>query len=77
MFVWGSASFWATHSELKNELTQAAARPYSTENVIHLILDLAGLKSTSYDSSKSILDPNNIYKTKPRLYGGEPYERGR
>lgn len=77
MFVWGSASFWEAHSELKTKLTQAAARPYSTENVIHLILDLAGLKSTSYDSSKSILDPNNIYKTKPRLYGGEPYERGR
>lgn len=75
MLVWGSESFWQSHAELKQSLAAAADRPYSTENVIHFILDLAGLKTTSYDSKKSILDPDNIYQAQPRIYGGQPYER--
>lgn len=72
-FVYGSPSFWQSHENLKAELLAAKDRPYSTENVIHFIMDLANVKSTSYNSQKSILNPNNIYQNQPRIYGGKPY----
>lgn len=75
MLVWGSNSFWSSHSGLKQELTAAKDRPYSTENVIHFIFDLAGIKTSSYDSQKSILNPDNIYQHQPRMYGGVPYHK--
>lgn len=75
MLVWGSNSFWSGHSELKQELIAAKDRPYSTENVIHFIFDLAGIKTSSYDSKKSILNPDNIYQHQPRMYGGVPYHK--
>lgn len=75
MLVWGSNSFWSSHSELKQELIAAKDRPYSTENVIHFIFDLAGIKTSSYDSKKSILNPDNIYQHQPRMYGGVPYHK--
>lgn len=75
MLVWGSNSFWSSHSELKQELIAAKDRPYSTENVIHFIFDLAGIKTSSYDSKKSILNPDNIYQHQPRIYGGVPYHK--
>ena len=75
MLVWGSNSFWSSHSELKQELIAAKDRPYSTENVIHFIFDLAGIKTSSYDSRKSILNPDNIYQHQPRMYGGVPYHK--
>lgn len=75
MLVWGSNSFWSSHSELKQELIAAKDRPYSTENVIHFIFDLAGIKTSSYDSQKSILNPDNIYQHQPRMYGGVPYHK--
>lgn len=72
-FIYGSPSFWQSHEKLKAKLFAAKDRPYSTENVIHFIMDLANIKTTSYDSAKSILNPNNIYQTQPRIYGGKPY----
>lgn len=75
MLVWGSNSFWSSHGELKQELIAAKDRPYSTENVIHFIFDLAGIKTSSYDSKKSILNPDNIYQHQPRMYGGVPYHK--
>ena len=75
MFVWGSKKYWQENIEMKNIMNKVKDSPYSTDNLIHFILDIAKIKSTSYESNKSILSENNVYFSKPRMYGDKEYKR--
>lgn len=73
MFIWGSNEYWQSHGEMKKNLYAAKDNPYCTENIIHLVLDIAKIKTSSYERDKSILSPDNIYFSKPRIYGNAEY----
>lgn len=74
-FVWASNSYWRKNDNIKKQMNNVRNMPYSTENIIHFFMDIAKIKTKSYDESKSILSLDNIYLKKARVYGGKIYKK--
>lgn len=55
--IWTSALFKERYPGKVNQIQEAVNRPYMTDDLPHTILDLAGIKSLSYDSTKSVVNP--------------------
>lgn len=72
--VWGSEKFWAKRPELKQRVFEAKDRPFMTDDFIHFLLDITGIKTTSYDPTKSVIN-DNFNGKRVRMYGGQPYEK--
>lgn len=72
--VWGSEKFWAKRPELKQRVFAAKDRPFMTDDFIHFLLDITGIKTTSYDPTKSVIN-DNFNEKRVRMYGGQPYEK--
>lgn len=74
MIIWGSDKYWQKRPELKNLVMAAVDRPYMTDDIIHTVLDLASIQSTSYDPAKSIIN-SRFDASRVRMYHGEPYQK--
>lgn len=74
MLIWGSDQYWQKRPGLKEKIKSAVNRPYMTDDIIHTVLDLAGVQSTSYDPTKSIIN-SRFDASRVRMYHGEPYQR--
>lgn len=55
--IWTSPLFKERYPGKVNQIQEAVNRPYMTDDLPHTILDLAGIKSLSYDSTKSVVNP--------------------
>ena len=73
MFIYGTSEFWEKNKDLKIDIELATSKPYMTDNIIHMILDVMKIKSTSYSPEKSII--NKKFIPVKRMYGGQKYER--
>ena len=73
MFVWTSKIFRETYPEKVEQIKSAVDRPYRTDYLIHAILDLADIHTTSYDPTKSIWNKN--FEPRPRIYNDKPYQK--
>ena len=71
--IWASKSFRERYSEKISALNAALDRPYRTDYLIHAILDLMDIRTTSFDASKSII--NEKFFERPRIYNGKPYTK--
>ncbi|MBR6712890.1 MAG: sulfatase-like hydrolase/transferase [Selenomonadaceae bacterium] len=71
--VWASKEFCERYPEKISAIKAALDRPYRTDYLIHAVLDLMDIRTTSFDASKSII--NEKFKTRPRIYNGEPYSK--
>ena len=69
--VWASKEFRERYPEKISAIEAAVDRPYRTDYLIHTILDLMDIRTTSFDESKSIV--NKSFEARPRIYNGEPY----
>jgi heptose-I-phosphate ethanolaminephosphotransferase len=66
--LWTAPQWRATNSA---DYTAALSRPYSSANLIHTWADLAGLRFTELDTSKSLVSAD--FKVRPLLIG-DPYQ---
>ena len=71
--IWASKEFRERYPEKISAINAALDRPYRTDYLIHALLDLMDIRTTSFDASKSII--NEKFKTRPRIYNGEPYSK--
>lgn len=71
--VWTSNSFASKRPEWVARIQQAEHQPYRTDWLIHGILDVIGIKTTSYDPTKSIW--NADFQEHIRMWNGKPYVR--
>ena len=73
MFVWTSKIFREKYPEKISRFKSAVDRPYRLDSLIHSILDLADIHTTSYDPTKSIW--NEKFEPRPRIYNGKLYQK--
>lgn len=72
LFIWVSQSFKQKNKGLVQRINAAKDKPFRTDNMIHLLLDILDIRSTSYKPQKSLI--NSRYDSSPvRLYNGKPY----
>lgn len=57
--IWMSDKYKETHRGLVNQIEESVNRPFMTDDLPHLMLDLAGIECEWYDSSRSLI--NNQY----------------
>lgn len=69
--VWASKEFRERYPEKISALNAAIDRPYRTDFMIHALLDLMNIRTTSFDATKSII--NEKFSPRPRIYNGMPY----
>lgn len=69
--IWASQKFRERYPEKISALNAAIDRPYRTDYLIHALLDLMDIRTTSFDATKSII--NKTFEPRPRLYNGTPY----
>ena len=72
--VWASKSFCERYPEKISALAAALDRPYRTDYLIHALLDLMNIRTTSFDATKSIIN-EAFDTTRPRFYNGKAYVR--
>ncbi len=70
--IWCSQKFRQSYSEKNSALNVALDRPYRTDYLIHTLLDLLDISTTSFEPTKSILNAR-FNSSRPRIYNGEPY----
>ncbi len=71
--IWASKSFREHYPEKISALNAALDRPYRTDYLIHALLDLMDIRTTSFDETKSIINKN--FSARPRIYNGAPYSK--
>ncbi|MBR0246212.1 MAG: phosphoethanolamine transferase [Bacteroidales bacterium] len=69
MWVWCSTAYAAAHPDVLEALPQAAARPFYTSDLSHLLLDLAGVSGPFTSKERSILSPS--YHCPARIIAGK------
>lgn len=71
--VWESDRFKVLYAEKDSSIAGAIGKPYMTDDLIHLILDLVDVRVEEYDSTRSII--NSGYNEKrPRIICGYDYD---
>lgn len=70
--VWASKSFRERYPEKISALNAAVDKPYRTDYLIHALLDLMDIRTTSFDATKSIINAD-FDSTRSRIYNGKPY----
>lgn len=68
--IWTSDLFKKQYPEKVKQIDEAVNRPYMTDDLPHTILDLAGIKSMSYDSTKSVVN-SGFNSIRTRLVNGK------
>ena len=70
MWIWYSDKYKALHPDMVEKIKRAANRPFETDDMPHLLLELAGIRCTYFNPSRSLI--NDKYNAKrPRLVGAE------
>ncbi|MBR4384472.1 MAG: phosphoethanolamine transferase [Selenomonadaceae bacterium] len=69
--IWASKTFRERYPEKISAINSAVDRPYRTDFLIHALLDLMDIRTTSFDATKSVL--NEKFEPRPRIYNGSPY----
>lgn len=72
--VWASKEFREHYPEKISALNAAVDQPYRTDYLIHTLLDLMDIHTTSFDETKSIIN-KKFDSTRLRLYNGKPYTK--
>lgn len=48
-------------------------RSYRTDDLMHTMFDILGIRTTHYDASRSVI--NDEFIERERIYGGVPYRK--
>lgn len=69
MLVYASDLFIAKHPKLYRQIVQSREKPYMTDDLIHTLLDIAGIETEGFDHTRSLINQNFNAKRK-RIVGG-------
>ena len=70
--IWASKKFRERYPEKISSLTAALDCPYRTDYLIHTLLELLDIRTTSFEPKKSILN-DQFSSALPRIYNQQPY----
>ncbi len=68
-----SEKFKKLHGELFLRIKNAAKKPFVSEDLVHVLCDLAGISVADFDETRDVLSEN--YKPKKRIFLGEDYDK--
>ena len=71
--IWGSELFRQKRPALWAQIKLAEHRPFRTDNIIHLFLDMMRIQTKSYDARKSVI--NSEFVETERIYNKKPYQK--
>ncbi|ANV97462.1 hypothetical protein BBW65_00915 [Helicobacter enhydrae] len=74
MMIYVSDIFKQKHPEIVQKIQASLNRPYMTDDLIHTILDLLGIKTAESQSSRSIVSKDFDTKRK-RMIGNQDYDK--
>ena len=57
MLVWESPEFISNYPLLHEKLTNAAARPFMTDDMLHVLLDIMQIETPDFNPQRSIINP--------------------
>ncbi|MBQ7577661.1 MAG: sulfatase-like hydrolase/transferase [Synergistaceae bacterium] len=64
--IWTSRKFCESYPDLDARIKSSVDRPYMTDDVIHTILDIAGIETPGYDPAKSVINAK-FDSSRPRI----------
>ena len=73
VIFWASKTFRDKYPEKWEAIEEAADRPYRTDDMIHTMLELADIKTSEWNSRKSIVN-DDFDTARPRFFGNENYD---
>lgn len=68
MWIWFSDTYKARHPKMVERIRQAANRPFETDDMPHLLLELAGIRCKYFNPSRSLIN-DKFNSRRPRLVG--------
>lgn len=74
MLVWMSGEFRQEHQKLAARIDKAKDRPFMTDDIIHVILDIMSVTTHEYDPARSVINEQYNAERK-RCIGGRRYVR--
>ena len=73
MLIWVSESFKENRPELAARIAASVNRPFETDDMIHVLLDIMSIETPEYDAEKSVI--NDAYDSDTeRTYGDLVYQ---
>jgi len=73
--IWTSDTFKVKHPELNEKIRNSVNRPFLTDDVPHLILDLAANQTKWFDPTRSVINDKFNVNRKRFLRSGEDYDK--
>jgi heptose-I-phosphate ethanolaminephosphotransferase len=73
--IWTSNSFKDKHPDFTEKIKNSVNRPYLTDDLPHLLLDLSGIQSTWFDPTRSVINDSFNINRKRLLRNGEDYDK--
>lgn len=73
MLIWTSRVFRETRPDVINNLEKIVDRPFMTDDMIHVLLDLMKIETPEFDPHKSVI--NNGFEATKRTINGRVYEK--
>ncbi len=73
--IWMSESYRERHRDIVFRIRKATDRPYISDDLPHLLLDLAGIRVPWYDPSRSVI--NDRFTPRRRILRTGPYDYDR
>ena len=71
MLIWTSDSFSKKRPSLTSRIAASVDRPFMTDDMIHVLLDILSIETKDYEPSKSVI--NKEYEPSERIYNGMRY----
>lgn len=71
--IYMSESFKHTYPEVMKKVEEARDKPFMSDDFIHSLLDLAGIKAKDVQDSRSVFSPS-FNNSRPRIIDGKDYD---
>ena len=75
LVIWSSELYRQNNPDQWDQILRAVHRPFRTDNMIYMMLDIMGIESTSYRPHKDVI--NDAYTPMVRIYNSEEYNLNR
>lgn len=73
MMIYVSDLFKQKHPKLYKQIKHSLSRPYMSDDLIHTILDIAGIETEEFDPKRSVIN-DQFDATRKRIVGGKDYD---
>lgn len=74
LIIWASESFKKKHPEKWLMIQMAVNRPFMTDDMIHTVMDIAGIVTPDWKPEKSLINPA-FDVTRPRIFDDQDYDK--